>query len=57
MENQLRKALRAFDWTQIESVLATAQSRAAAFPSEIVADRLDQIERLRGYLSRQWPYL
>lgn len=57
MEYRLRKALRAYDWTQIESVLATAQSRVAACPSEIVADRLDQIERLRGYLSRHWPYL
>lgn len=56
MENQLRKALRAYDWAQIESVLASAQSRATACSAEIAAERLDQIERLRGYLSRYCPY-
>ena len=51
------KAVKKFDWSLVESVCATAESRLIDIPEESKAIRKDQIKKLKKYLYRNWKYI
>ena len=50
-------AVKKFDWSLVESVCATAESRLIDIPEESKAIRKDQIKKLKKYLYRNWKYI
>lgn len=57
MEGLMIKAVKKFDWSLVESVCATAESRLIDIPEESKAIRKDQIKKLKKYLYRNWKYI
>lgn len=57
MEIQLFKALKAYDWSSVDLVLTTAESRLLENQSEIAVERQYHIDKLRNYLARNWDYI
>ncbi|EAC3542556.1 ISLre2 family transposase, partial [Listeria monocytogenes] len=57
MAKQVEKAIYQYDWDRIETLCATIESRLIDLPEVIIEDRLEQIRKLKNYLSRNWVYI
>lgn len=54
LEKPMKQALWDYDWNNVEVVLQTAESMAEGVQAE---EQLENVEKLRNYLKRNWPYL
>lgn len=57
MMNRLTRAVRAYDWKQVECVLTTVQSRIVDDSESVRVDKLEAVRKLHAYLERNWPYV
>ena len=56
MEKKMRKAVRTYDWTLVEVVIATTESRIRS-KNEKVTEYKEELSRLKAYLNRNWDSL
>lgn len=57
LEGLMIKAIKKHDWSLVESVCATAESRLINMSSEMMETCKNHIIKLKKYLSRNWNYI